>query len=787
MKRFLTAVLFTCFYLIQSLTAQPLDALRPWNAKWIAAPNDDGRGYGVYYFRKNINLSVKPSSFIIYVSADNRYKLYVNDSLISVGPARGDLYHWNYETIDLSPYLLQGNNTIAAMVWNEGDKTPEAQISFRTGFILQGKAQAEEILNTNNTWKCIHDRSFKPVPWYYFAATTGQLVDMKEAIAGWQKKDADDSHWPQASELLDGKLKGMSDGFGWSLVPSILAPRELTYQRIASLRKAVGINVPSGFPSVKTSVTIPANTTATLLLDQDYLTNAYVTLQYSKGRGAGISLSYAESLFDNIAKYGMRKSNRNEVEGKDFSGEKDSILSNGKEGQIFTTLNFRTYRYIQLVVHTDDEPMVIDDLYGTYTAYPFKQTAVFNTDSAAIKDILDIGWRTARLNAFETYTDCPYYEQLQYIGDTRIQAMVSYYYSGDDLLARNALNLMDNSRLPEGVTLSRYPTHGIQIISTFSLWYVGMLYDYWMYRNDSNFIKDKLSGTRQILDFFGKYQQQDGSLKNTPYWTFVDWASGKDWFVGSPPKGADGASAIIDLQLLWAYQWASKMEANMGMTAYAKLYDEKIAQLKATIQRKYWDPLKKLYADTEAKTLFSQHTNSLAILTGMVNEKDSKNICQALLTDASLTQCTIYFRYYLHMALVKGGYGNDYMNWLDVWRNNIKMGLTTWAEVSDLENSRSDCHAWGSSPNIEFFRTVLGIDSDAPGFKKIKIEPHLGNLTNVSGEIPHPDGTVNAAYKLDNNKWHIAIKLPAHTTGIFIWKAKQYKLQAGQNVFTINN
>ena len=721
MKRFLIVIFFFSFqFLIQQVKAQPLDSLHEWNAKWIAAPNDDGNSYGVYYFRKNINLNTKPSSFIIHISADNKYKLYVNDSLVSIGPARSDLHYWNYETVDLAPYLVQGKNIVAAMVWNEAEHRPEAQISLRTAFIVQGNSSAEEILNTDNTWKCVQDKSFKPIPIFYFAANTGQLVDMNEAVQGWEKKDFDDSNWQHAATLFDGKLKGMSDGFGWMLVPSILPPRELTYQRIMVLRKADGIKIPDGFPSTKTSITVPANTTVTLLLDQTYLTNAYVTLKISKGKGAGISLGYAESLYDNIAKYGMRKSNRNDVEGKDFSGRKDSVISNGKDDQSFTTFNFRTYRYMQLIVHTQDEPLVIDDLYGTFTGYPFKQNAVFNTDNSEIKNILNIGWRTARLNAFETYTDCPYYEQLQYIGDTRIQAMVSYYNSGDDRLARNALNLMDHSRLPEGVTLSRYPTHSTQIISTFSLWYIGMLYDYWMYRNDSDFIKDKLVGERDILNFFSKYQQADGSLKNTPYWTFVDWANGKDWSAGSPPKGTDGASSIIDLQLLWAYEWAAKMETNMGSPEYVNQYNKKIAQLKKMIQRKYWSVEKGLYADTESKTLFSQHANALAILTGVTDAGTNKAICKKLLADSTLTQCTIYFKYYLHMALVKGGFGNDYMNWLGVWRNNIKMGLTTWAEISDLENTRSDCHAWGCSPNIEFFRTVLGIDSDAPGFKKNK-------------------------------------------------------------------
>ncbi len=149
----------------------------------------------------------------------------------------------------------------------------------------------------------------------------------------------------------------------------------------------------------------------------------------------------------------------------------------------------------------------------------------------------------------------------------------------------------------------------------------------------------------------------------------------------------------------------------------------------------------------------------------------SKNI----LANTTLTQRTIYFKYYMHQALAKGGLGNDYINWLGIWRDNIKMGLTTWAETLDLHNNRSDCHAWGASPNIEFYRMVLGIDSYAR-FSKVKIEPHLGTLTNVSGEIPHPNGKVAVAYFLDKDKWKIKISLP-NTPGIFIWKGKRYTLK----------
>ena len=755
-----------------------------WHASWIAAPGEDGLDYGVYYFRKHIDLPAKPASFIVHVSADNRYKLYVNGVLVSLGPARSDPYHWRYETVDLAPDLAAGKNIVSAVVWNEADHRPEAQMSVRTAFILQGNSPAEEILNTDNTWKCIRDNAYQPLTGF-FAASAGEFVDRNKTVKDWTSGSCDDAAWPFAARIIDGRPKGMSDGLAWMLVPSPLPPRELRYQRIPVCRKTTGIAVPAQFPAQKVAITIPANTTATLLLDQTYLTNAYLTLLFSRGAGAGISIRYAESMFTEFTKYGARKGNRNDVEGKLFSGREDSLVSDGSDGQSYTNLNFRTFRYIKLLVRTKDDPLVIDDIYGTFTGYPFGQPSKFITDDAGIKKMLEIGWRTARLNAWETYTDCPYYEQLQYIGDTRVQAMITYYNSADDRLPRNAIELIDHSRLTDGVTLSRYPTRSTQIISPFSLWYIGMLHDYWMYRGDDRFIADKLPGARAILRFFSEYQDATGSLKNLPYWTFVDWANGAGWFVGSPPKGSDGSSAILDLQLLWAYQWAADMEGRLGLKYYAGLYSRKAAQLKQSIRHKYWSAGKGLYADTKEKSSFSQHANALAVLTGMFGTRDLMAVGKRLLADSTLTQCSIYFKYYLHQALVKAGLGDGDMDWLGVWRKDMEYGLTTWAEESNVEYTRSDCHAWASSPNIEFFRTVLGIDSDAPGFKKVRIEPHLGKLTDVGGEIPHPNGKIAVTYRLAHGQWTIHISLPPATSGVLIWKGKTYELRSGNNDLTM--
>ena len=201
--------LLACCLLIAHLQAQPPAARpsnklsddllqKPWKAQWITGPGRPInrftassdltlKEYGVVKFRKTIELKDKPTSFIVHVSGDNRYKLFVNGKQVAQGPARGDLYFWNYETIDLAPYLQAGNNLVAAVVWNDGRQKPEAQISFLTGFIVQGNTPVEEVLNTNDSWKTAKDESYQPLPVRvpgYYVAGPSELVDMNKHLKG---------------------------------------------------------------------------------------------------------------------------------------------------------------------------------------------------------------------------------------------------------------------------------------------------------------------------------------------------------------------------------------------------------------------------------------------------------------------------------------------------------------------------------------------------------------------------------------------------------------------------
>ena len=166
-----------------------------WKAEWIAPQNVNLKEFGVYHFRKSFDLSQKPNAFIINVSGDNRYRIFVNGNFIGAGPARGDLMHWNFETYDIASYLQQGKNTIAAVVWNFGKDAPVAQISNKTGFILQGNTPSEEIVNTNNSWKVLENKAYKPLKvdgaklQTYIVVGCGEEIDASKYPFGWEKTD----------------------------------------------------------------------------------------------------------------------------------------------------------------------------------------------------------------------------------------------------------------------------------------------------------------------------------------------------------------------------------------------------------------------------------------------------------------------------------------------------------------------------------------------------------------------------------------------------------------------
>jgi alpha-L-rhamnosidase len=753
-----------------------------WPAHWITCAGAPEREFGVYRFRKTFELQDVPKHFVVHASGDNRYELFVNGVRVLEGPARGDLFHWRYETLDITSHLKRGSNILAAVVWNFAGQAPMAQMTSQTGFILQGDSDTEKQVNTNRTWKCASDPAIKMVPLdrkevaSYSVVGPGERVDGNQYPWGWQESGYDDSAWKPAVELDEGAPRGAQDSHArWMFVPRGIPLMEEKPERLVKVVRSTGVEPPAGFLSGSAPLSVPAHTRASVLLDQTYLTTAYPELTTSGGRGAEITLTYAEALWK-----GREKGNRNETEGKVMRGYHDRFLPDGGKDRLFRPLWWRTYRYVQIDIQTSGEPLAIEDFRGAFTAYPFVERAKFESDDPELAKIWEVGWRTARLCAHETYMDCPYYEQLQYVGDTRIQALISLYVAGDDRLVKNAIELLNESRIPEGLTQSRYPSYLPQFIPPFSLLWIGMMHDLWWYHGDADFLRQFLPGERGVLGWFEARLAPSGLLGKLGWWNFVDWT--EDFKYGVPAQEADGQSAIISLQFAAALREAAELESAFGSSERAAHFKLLADRITAAVYTTCWDSSRHLLADTPARRHFSQHANILGVLTDAIPPAEQKSVMQTALSDATLTQCSYYFRFYLFQAMKKAGLGDEYLSQLGPWRHMLSLGLTTWAERP--EPTRSDCHAWSAHPNFDLLATVAGVEPASPGFGTVRIAPHLGELKQLKATMPHPEGNISVEYTHQGDRLTADVELPGNLSGSFVWKGETKPLHPGRQRLT---
>jgi len=764
-----------------------------WPASWITCPSAPARSPGVFYFRKEISISTVPEHFWVHVTADNRFLLHVNGKYVAEGPARGDLFHWRFETIDLAPYLKTGQNVIASVVWNFADLAPVAQMSDRTGFLMQGDTKAESSVNTGREWKVRQEKGRAAIDDNgangYYAAGPAERIDGRALDWAWDAPGTDVSAWEKVKVLGHAATREAQDAPNyWELVQDLLPPMEHRAVSAGKIVRAEGVASTSGFPSAP--IDIAANSHVTILLDNHVLQTAYPELTLSGGRDSEIKLTYSEALYDAHGK----KGNRDEIAGRHIQGITDVVIPDGRGARKFQPLWWRTWRYLQLEITTRSEPLKLDSLNAWFTAYPFQERATIKGDIRDLDRVWETGWRTARLDAHETYMDAPYWEQLQYVGDTRIQALISYVVSGDSRLARQAITNIDASRTPEGITESRYPSSQPQFIPTFSLLWINMLHDYWMYVDDLPLVKETLPHTRPVLDWYRARLRADGLLGKVKWWEFADWtASYKN---GEPPQDADGGSTFLTLQFVEALQAAEEMEDNYGSKEKVAEYRAIISRAKEAINRENWDSAHGLYADTPAKNSWSLQANVLAVLLDVAPREEQEKIIHRLLASKAhesvsvegnsippLSPLSYYFRFYLNRALDHVGMGDQFLPQLQPWYEMLDLGLSTWAETP--EPTRSDCHAWSASPNYDLLTIIAGIRPAAAGFRKVQIAPHLSGVHQLDATMPLGREEIKVSYRFSNDHWTATLTLPSDLSGEFVWKGKTSALHPGSQTLDL--
>ena len=773
-----------------------------WTAQWIMHPTAEPQAYAVVLFRKNFELPAKPATFVVHLSADNHYRLFVNGHYILRGPARGDISHWFYETIDLAPFLLAGKNAIAVEVVNWGPKRSFTYFSQMTSFILQGETDAEKMVNTSGgSWKCIQNEAYSPkiVEWMTdrntidFGLYVGNPTDSIRADKypwGWESRDYDDQKWLPVKwcDIAGGRdgqfAGGILYGGGKLLIPRRTGILKETKVLFTGIRRTSGIDPDSyrdeNFIHDKGSLVIPANKKISILIDQSYETMGYPELIVSGGKDAKIQVMYAENM---IVKNHAPKGNRNDIEGKRMVGIKDVFIPDGGKNRMFKPTYIRAFRFIQLDIETQQEPLTIEKYYHIACNAPIELKASIKTGNSTLDWMMDAGWRTVSICAQDMLISDAAYEQMQYTGDSRVHNLSLLTLSGDDRLTRNALIQFDQSRIPEGLTYACYPNPFHLIIPSYSLIWIDQVHDYMMWKDDKAFISGFELGIYSVLDWFDKRMQSNGLLGKIDWWGALAWP--RHYINGEPPSFNDGNNTLYSLHYAYTLRHAAELFEFTGKTNQAAEFRQK-----ADIICKAVNLLCKnkdgFYTESPDNKQVSQITNLMAILADVPSTRDdeAKQLMGKLLEPKDwFGQVDLFLHLYLFEAMDKTGFQDKFISELSEWQLMKDRGMTTFAEVPlewGEENQRSECHPWSTAPNYFFFRTICGIQPTSPGFRTVEIAPAFGELTHIKAVYPHHLGNIELDLKRTQSKVEGSIIIPEGMKATFVWGTQKINLRVGQ-------
>lgn len=758
-----------------------------WPCNWIALR--DGKAPYCCAFRRSF--SIEEEALVrVHVSADERYELFLDGQRIGRGSERGTQARWYFETYDLP--LASGEHCLVARVTALGELAPFAQISVAHGFVLAADNDRwRELLSTG-----VANWEVKRLGGYDFRKSrtmTGPHITLDGSQADWDFQTGGDGWQPVESKLPP--LRG--DWFPIDVYPNArfmtpaVLPPMMDVERAVGVARFVGEDTtgPNRIAMADHLATeaqywtallqkgarleVPPHASRRVILDLEDYYCAYPQMVVSKGRNSRIEVGWEEALYlDEVSK---NKGNRNEIDGRFFRAAGDLFLPDGGISRKFETLWWRAGRYVQVRVQTADEPLVIEQLVWRETRYPLEMESTFTASDERLLGVIPIAMRCLQMDAHETYMDCPYYEQLMYVGDTRLEALTTYVVTRDARLPCKALAMFDASRINNGLTQSRYPSFARQVIPPFSLWWVAMIHDFAGWRDDHAFVSSLVPGARGVIDGFLRYRSDAGLIKAPPGWNFTDWVP--EWPCGIPPDADNGVSGVINWHFVLTLGMLADLEDYLDEPELATRWRRLAAHFASRITEVFWDESRGLFADDAAHTRFSEHAQCLAILSHQIEPARQEQIAAGLLTAPDLARTTIYFTHYLFETYRILGRIDALMERLGLWFELERLGFKTTFE--EPEPSRSDCHAWGAHPLYHYFATILGIRPGTMGFNTVHIAPQLGSLTSASGKLVHPRGEIEVDFVNENNVLHGTIKLPVGLRGKFTHAGRTINLKEG--------
>ncbi len=612
-------------------------------------------------FRKKFNID-EVETAVMKITADDYYKLYINGVFVTQGPASAYPSAYYYNEIDVSEYLVSGENVIAVhtyyqglinRVWVSGDK--------RQMMWMELKVNEEIVLVSDETWLCHCHGGYAPLEIIGYDTAFNECYDANSMQTDFYKSDFDDSAWSKACIYKNADYK-------------------------LSKQPTKQLSIYETEPMIK------KDTTTGIFCDFGREIVGYVSLTVKGNKGDVVTIRAGEELDSSgDVRYDMRCGCVYE----------DKLILSGKEDE-FKQFDYKAFRYVEIILPEGAEIIHIG---AVVRHYPFIQVNDYNTDNPKLKAVLDLCRDTVKYGVQEGFLDCPTREKGQYMGDATVTARAHATLTGDTALMKKAiLEFCEGSFICPGL-MAVSGSSLMQEIADYSLQLPAQIA--WVYSldGDKDFLRLTEPYVTGMLSYFKKYMNEAYLLERVDEkWNLVDWPDnlrdGYDFDLSQPiGNGLHNVinafwcgflSAIDEIYLILG-------KSETGLTEKAK----------SSFINFFYNKETHLFCDNDRLTHSAVHSNILPLLFDIGINDENRNAIVTLIREKGLHSMGVYMAYFALAALKTAGETELAVELATderCWINMIREGATTTFEAWGKEQkwNTSLCHPWATAPIVIF-------------------------------------------------------------------------------------
>ncbi|RXZ80676.1 hypothetical protein EBB07_18140 [Paenibacillaceae bacterium] len=442
------------------------------------------------------------------------------------------------------------------------------------------------------------------------------------------------------------------------------------------------------------------------------------------------------------------------------SGCNNSFRYICREGrQTFKSGTRMGFRYLMAAVRGASNPVRFYQVALHQSSYPASNKALFRCSDPLLNDIWEISRHTSQMCMEDTFVDCPTFEQVFWVGDCRVSALVNYHLFGSYELVRHCLEMVPRSREQSPLLLALLPTDWQAAIPMWTFSWVIACEEYVAYSGDKSFESVIYPEIRATLDAYRGFLNEQG-LFDTSSWNLLDWAP-----IDIPYVGVVTAQQAL---LARCHQIAAAMAERLGLSEEAAGLHTHASQMKDAIRDHLWDEERHVYLDGihrsgERSTTTSLQTHILLYLTDCMEPEQAAIITPQLLDppDDWIAIGSPFFAFYQFEVWQRFGQLDKTLAQIRKdWGPMIRYGATTTWETFQVF-PRSHAHAWSAAPAFVLGNQLLGVEKVDNGFTAIRLSPPETELDWAEGSIPTPYGRIDASWSREGGKRTMRVRIPA--------------------------